>query len=71
MTHMTHDTSTRAMQIVDNVRAIGPTLRERALENERAGRHSDATIADLSAAGVFNIGSPAEFGPTSSVSRFR
>ncbi len=67
MTHtvhdtFTHDTSTRVTQIVDNVRAIGPSLRERALAGERAGRHSDETIAELDAAGVFNIASPAEFG---------
>ncbi|MFB9467828.1 acyl-CoA dehydrogenase family protein, partial [Streptomyces cinereospinus] len=37
-------------------------LRERALEAERAGRHSDETIADLDATGAFAIGSPAEFG---------
>ena len=56
------DTSERLATVLDNVRAIGPTLRERALENERAGRHSDATIADLNAAGAFAIASPAEYG---------
>ena len=58
----TQDKSARLAQILESVRAIGPTLRERALANERAGRHSDETIADLDAAGAFNIGSPAEYG---------
>jgi len=48
--------------ILEKVRALGPTLRERALAAERAGRHSDETIADLAATGAFDIGSPAEFG---------
>ena len=58
----TYDRSEALGTILEKVRALGPTLRERALEAERAGRHSDETIADLDAAGVFNIGSPAEFG---------
>lgn len=49
-------------EVVGKVRALGPILRERALDNERAGRHSDQTIADLNAAGAFNIANPAEFG---------
>ena len=64
MTRMS-DTDTRSARvavIIEKVRALGPTLRERALEAERAGRHSDQTIADLDAAGVFNIASPAEYG---------
>jgi len=48
--------------VIENIRALGPTLRDRALENERAGRHSDQTIADLDAAGAFNIANPAEYG---------
>ena len=52
----------RLSTILTAVRAIGPTLRSRAQEAERAGRHSDETIADLDAAGAFNIASPAEFG---------
>ncbi len=56
------DPTERLTTILENVRALGPTLRKRALEAERAGRHSDETIADLHAAGAFNIGSPAEFG---------
>jgi alkylation response protein AidB-like acyl-CoA dehydrogenase len=48
--------------ILENVRLLGPSLRKRAPEAEKAGRHSDETIADLDAAGVFNIGSPAEYG---------
>lgn len=56
------DKSERLAAILDNVRALGPTLRKRAPEAERERRHSDQTIADLDAAGVFNIGSPAEYG---------
>ncbi len=52
----------RLTSILDKLRALGPTLRERGLEAERAGRHSDETIADLDATGAFGIGSPAEFG---------
>lgn len=59
---LTTDTSERLRTILDKVHEIGPALREHALEAERAGRHSDRTIADLDATGVFNIGSPAEFG---------
>jgi alkylation response protein AidB-like acyl-CoA dehydrogenase len=58
----THDQSERLSTVLENVRALGPTLRERALEAEHAGRLSDETIADLDAAGAFKIGSPAEFG---------
>lgn len=57
-----HDTSDSLATILDNIRILGPVLRERALEAERAGRHSDETIADLDATGAFAIGSPAEFG---------
>ncbi len=56
------DKSRRLAEIVEKVRALGPVLRERAVEAEKAGRHSDATIAELDAAGAFNIGSPAEYG---------
>ncbi|MBP0456441.1 acyl-CoA dehydrogenase family protein [Streptomyces montanisoli] len=56
------ETSARLTAVLDKVRALGPTLRERALEAERAGRHSDETIADIDATGAFEIGSPAEFG---------
>lgn len=52
----------RLRTVCDNVRALGPTLRDRALAAERAGRHSDETIAALDAAGAFNIANPAEFG---------
>jgi alkylation response protein AidB-like acyl-CoA dehydrogenase len=58
----TRDTSERVAVILEKVRELGPTLRERALEAERAGRLSDETIADLDATGAFNVGSPAEFG---------
>src|SRR5438128_121295 len=56
------DKSDRLATILDNVRALGPELRKRAPAAEKAGRHSNETIADLDAAGVFNIGSPAEYG---------
>lgn len=62
MTTVTHDKSDRLATILDKVRTLGPVLRERALAAERAGRHSDQTIADIDATGAFNIGSPAEFG---------
>src|SRR5271170_1878817 len=48
--------------VLEKVRELGPTLRARAVEADRACRLSSETIADLDAAGVFNIGSPAEFG---------
>lgn len=48
--------------ILESIRTLGPTLRERAVEAERANRHSDETITDLHATGAFDIGSPAEFG---------
>jgi alkylation response protein AidB-like acyl-CoA dehydrogenase len=54
--------SERLATILDNVLTLGPELRKRAAAAEKAGRHSDETIADLDAAGVFNIGSPAEYG---------
>jgi alkylation response protein AidB-like acyl-CoA dehydrogenase len=56
------DRSDKAKAVLANVRGLGPTLRERALDAERAGRHSDQTIADLDATGAFKIGSPAEYG---------
>lgn len=62
MTQVAEDRAERLETILENVRALGPTLRDRALAAERAGRHSDETIADLSATGAFNIGSPAEYG---------
>ena len=62
MTHAANNRAERLAEILDNVRSIGPNLRQRAVEAERAGRHSDETIADLDAAGAFNIGSPAEYG---------
>ncbi|HEY0937936.1 MAG TPA: acyl-CoA dehydrogenase family protein [Trebonia sp.] len=62
MTIATQDTAQRLAVILEKVRELGPALRERALAAERAGRLSDETIADLDAAGAFNIGSPAEYG---------
>jgi alkylation response protein AidB-like acyl-CoA dehydrogenase len=58
----TPDSADRLATILEKVRAIGPTLRARAPEAERATRLSDETIADLDATGAFNIASPAEFG---------
>ena len=58
----TIDKAVRLETVLGNVRALGPMLRDRALAAERAGRHSDETIADLDAAGAFNIANPAEFG---------
>ena len=54
------NTSERVEEILDKVRALGPTLRERGLAAERAGRHSDESIADLDATSAFIISSPAE-----------
>lgn len=56
------DATETVTAVLDRIRELGPTLRERALEAERAGRHTDQTIADLDATGAFDIGSPAEFG---------
>ncbi|MDJ0358521.1 acyl-CoA dehydrogenase family protein [Paenarthrobacter sp. PH39-S1] len=58
----TSNTAERLGTILEKVRVIGPTLRERAPEAERAARLSDATIADLDATAAFTIASPAEFG---------
>lgn len=58
----TPDSADRLATILEKARAIGPTLRARAPEAERAARLSDETIADLDATGAFNIASPAEFG---------
>ena len=54
--------SEKLASVLDRVRTLGPTLRDRALDAERAGRHSEETIADLDTAGAFNIASPAEYG---------
>ncbi|KIF66992.1 hypothetical protein HY68_34925 [Streptomyces sp. AcH 505] len=61
MTVESENASERLSAILERIRALGPTLRERAIAAERAGRLSDETIADLDATGAFNIGSPAEF----------
>ncbi|MEO7421991.1 MAG: acyl-CoA dehydrogenase family protein [Ornithinibacter sp.] len=58
----TTDSTDRLTTILEKVRELGPALRERAPDAERADRHSDETIADLHATGAFDIGSPAEFG---------
>jgi alkylation response protein AidB-like acyl-CoA dehydrogenase len=62
MSHEQSDQSSIQTAILKKVRGLGPTLRARAVEAERACRLSQETIADLDAAGVFKIGSPAEFG---------
>ena len=59
---MTTDKAATLGAVIRNIRALGPTLRDRAQAAERAGRHADETIADLDAAGAFNIANPAEFG---------
>ena len=56
------DTVEKTATIIDKVRELGPTLRERAVDAERAGRHSDDTIAAIDATGAFDIASPAEYG---------
>ncbi|QNG37876.1 hypothetical protein F1C76_15960 [Geodermatophilaceae bacterium NBWT11] len=56
------DKPARLAQILEQVREFGPALRAGALAAEKAGRHSDETIAALDAAGVFAIASPAEYG---------
>ena len=58
----TLDRTERLTEILQKLREVGPTLRDRALEAERAGRLSDESIADLAATGAFDIASPAEFG---------
>ena len=60
MTDVMSDSTTQTASIIDKVRTLGPALRERALDAERAHRLSHETIAGLDAAGVFRIGSPAE-----------
>jgi alkylation response protein AidB-like acyl-CoA dehydrogenase len=62
MTLATDDKSTKLATVLEKVRELGPTLRANALEAERAGRHSDATIAAIDATGAFDIASPAEYG---------
>jgi alkylation response protein AidB-like acyl-CoA dehydrogenase len=62
MSHEHSDPSATLSAVLEKVRALGPTLRGRAVEAERACRLSQETIADLDATGVFKIGSPAEFG---------
>jgi alkylation response protein AidB-like acyl-CoA dehydrogenase len=62
MSNVMSDTQDVLASILQNVREIGPTLRERALDAENAGRLSQDTIDDLDTAGAFNIGNPAEYG---------
>ena len=62
MTHVVADARPTLDAILDRVRELGPTLRERALDAERGGRLSDETIADLHGTGAFDIASPAEHG---------
>ncbi|AMM18952.1 hypothetical protein AX769_00875 [Frondihabitans sp. PAMC 28766] len=58
----TSDTAEKTATIIEKVRELGPTLRERAVDAERAGRHSDDTIAAIHATGAFDVASPAEYG---------
>lgn len=62
MSHEHSDQSSHYLAVMENVRELGPALRARAVDAERACRLSSETIADLDVAGVFKIGSPAEFG---------
>ena len=62
MAYNIHEMSNRASNVIEAVRAIGPTLRERAVEANARGRLSDETVRDLHEAGVYNIGLPAEYG---------
>lgn len=55
-------TAQQLSAVLEKIHDLGPTLRERALDAEHAGRQSDATIADLDATGAFDIASPAEYG---------
>jgi alkylation response protein AidB-like acyl-CoA dehydrogenase len=57
-----NDKTQRLTTILEKIRVLGPTLRERAPAAEREGRLSEETIADIDATGAFNIGSPAEYG---------
>ena len=54
--------SSQVDAVLRNIRAIGPTLRERAPVADRDGQLSSDTIKSLDAAGVFRIGTPAEYG---------
>lgn len=62
MSNIPPDVSDRAAAVIRNVQAIGPTLRDRAAQADQDGRLSRETISDLDEAGVFRIGTPAEFG---------
>ncbi len=48
--------------VLERVRALGPTLRDRALQAEHDRQISRETIRDLDEAGVYKIGTPAESG---------
>ena len=52
----------RLDEVLKKVRTLGPTLRDRALQAEHDRQLSEATIRDLDEAGVFRIGTPAEYG---------
>jgi alkylation response protein AidB-like acyl-CoA dehydrogenase len=49
-------------QLVERAKALGPSLRERALEAEKLRRLPDATIADLRRAGLLKVWQPKRFG---------
>ena len=52
----------RVEEVLDKVRALGPTLRKRAQQAERDRQLSRETIDDLDEAGVYRIAMPAEYG---------
>ena len=54
--------STTADQIIHAVEAALPRLQSLSLEEERAGRLSDETVAALADAGVFDISIPVQYG---------
>jgi alkylation response protein AidB-like acyl-CoA dehydrogenase len=51
-----------AASILEELRALAPRLRERAVETERAGHVSVETIRELEDAGVFRMTVPVEYG---------
>src|SRR5712672_883834 len=48
--------------VVQRAAALVPTLRERAVETDRIARLPDATVADLEAAGLFELTTPRRYG---------
>jgi 3-hydroxy-9,10-secoandrosta-1,3,5(10)-triene-9,17-dione monooxygenase len=56
------DTVPTREEILDRVRAIGPSLRARALESDGKRRLVDETVAEMKQAGVFRILQPRRWG---------